>query len=137
MSGLALRRISRVSPAMMALVTRGRELLLARAHRFPAGRYSALAGSSSRRNDRGLHSARGEGGKSGIDVDGITYFASQSWAFPHSLMIASPPNMPAATFAPMAARSRRCTGSRRRVAGYAAIVVDRATADRRHRGAIA
>src|SRR5712672_2953548 len=24
----------------------------------------------------------------GIDVDGITYFASQSWAFPHSLMIA-------------------------------------------------
>ena len=34
----------RVSPAMMALVTRGRDLLLARAHRFPQGMYSALAG---------------------------------------------------------------------------------------------
>ena len=29
---------------MMVLVTRGRELLLARAHRFPPGMYSALAG---------------------------------------------------------------------------------------------
>ena len=34
----------RVSPAMMALVTRGREMLLARSHRFPSGMYSALAG---------------------------------------------------------------------------------------------
>ena len=34
----------RVSPAMMVLVTRGREVLLARAHRFPPGMYSALAG---------------------------------------------------------------------------------------------
>ena len=34
----------RVSPAMMVLVTRGRELLLARAPRFPPGMYSALAG---------------------------------------------------------------------------------------------
>ena len=29
---------------MMALVTRGRDLLLARAHRFATGMYSALAG---------------------------------------------------------------------------------------------
>ena len=34
----------RVTPAMMVLVTRGRELLLARAPRFPPGMYSALAG---------------------------------------------------------------------------------------------
>src|SRR5262249_52202938 len=34
----------RVSPAMMVLVTRGRDLLLARAHRFPTSMYSALAG---------------------------------------------------------------------------------------------
>jgi len=73
----------------------------------------------------------------GIDVDGITYFASQSWAFPHSLMIAFTAEYAGGDLRPMAARSRRCTGSRRRVAGYAAIVVDRATADRRHRGAIA
>ena len=34
----------RVTPAMMVLVTRGREVLLARAPRFPPGMYSALAG---------------------------------------------------------------------------------------------
>ena len=34
----------RIAPAMMALVTRGREMLLARAHRFAPGMYSALAG---------------------------------------------------------------------------------------------
>ena len=34
----------RVSPAMMVLVTRERELLLARANRFPGAMYSALAG---------------------------------------------------------------------------------------------
>ena len=34
----------RVSPAMMVLVTRGREMLLARANRFPTGMFSALAG---------------------------------------------------------------------------------------------
>ena len=34
----------RISPAMMVLVTRGREVLLARANRFPGAMYSALAG---------------------------------------------------------------------------------------------
>jgi NAD+ diphosphatase len=34
----------RISPAMMVLVTRGRELLLGRGINFPPGRYSALAG---------------------------------------------------------------------------------------------
>src|SRR4051812_33204114 len=34
----------RVSPAMMALIIRGREILLARAPRFPGAMYSALAG---------------------------------------------------------------------------------------------
>ncbi|MGL5004994.1 MAG: NAD(+) diphosphatase, partial [Casimicrobium sp.] len=34
----------RISPAMMCLVTRGKDILLARNVNFPAGRYSALAG---------------------------------------------------------------------------------------------
>ncbi|MEP6941185.1 MAG: NUDIX-like domain-containing protein, partial [Rudaea sp.] len=34
----------RMSPAMMVLVTRGRDVLLARANRFPTAMYSALAG---------------------------------------------------------------------------------------------
>ncbi len=78
----------RVSPAMMVLVTRGRELLLARAHRFPPAMYSALAGfvePGETIEDCIRREVREE---VGVEVDRITYFASQSWAFPHSLMIA-------------------------------------------------
>ena len=78
----------RVSPAMMALVTRGREILLARSARFTTGMYSALAGfvePGETIEDCVRREVREE---VGIEVDDIRYFASQSWAFPHSLMIA-------------------------------------------------
>jgi len=78
----------RVSPAMMVLVTRGHELLLARANRFPGAMYSALAGfvePGETIEDCIRREVREE---VGVEVAGITYFASQSWAFPHSLMIA-------------------------------------------------
>ncbi len=78
----------RVTPAMMVLVTRGRELLLARAPRFPPGMYSALAGfvePGETIEDCIRREVREE---VGIEVTDIRYFASQSWAFPHSLMIA-------------------------------------------------
>ncbi len=78
----------RVSPAMMALVTRGREILLARSQRFVTGVYSALAGfvePGETIEDCVRREVREE---VGVEVDGIRYFASQSWAFPHSLMIA-------------------------------------------------
>ena len=78
----------RVSPAMMALVTRGREILLARAHRFAPGVYSALAGfvePGETIEDCIRREVREE---VGVEVGALTYFASQSWAFPHSLMIA-------------------------------------------------
>lgn len=78
----------RVSPAMMALVTRGKEMLLARAHRFAPGMYSALAGfvePGETIEDCVRREVREE---VGVEVRDITYFASQSWAFPHSLMIA-------------------------------------------------
>jgi NAD+ diphosphatase len=78
----------RVSPAMMALVTRGRDLLLARSHRFPPGRYSALAGFVEPGETIEDCVRREVKEEVGIDVGGIRYFASQSWAFPHSLMIA-------------------------------------------------
>lgn len=78
----------RVSPAMMVLVTRGRELLLARANRFPNAMYSALAGfvESGESIEDCIHREVRE--EVGIEVAGLRYFASQSWAFPHSLMIA-------------------------------------------------
>jgi NAD+ diphosphatase len=78
----------RVTPAMMVLVTRGRELLLARAPRFPPGMYSALAGfvEPGETIEDCIHREVRE--EVGISVGDIRYFASQSWAFPHSLMIA-------------------------------------------------
>jgi len=78
----------RVTPAMMVLVTRGRELLLARAPRFPPGMYSALAGfvEPGETIEDCIHREVRE--EVGIEVGDIRYFASQSWAFPHSLMIA-------------------------------------------------
>ena len=78
----------RVSPAMMALVTRGRELLLARSARFATGVYSALAGfvePGETIEDCIRREVREE---VGVEVAAPSYFASQSWAFPHSLMIA-------------------------------------------------
>ena len=78
----------RVSPAMMALVTRGREILLARSHRFPQGMYSALAGfveAGETIEDCIVREVREE---VGVEVTDLRYFASQSWSFPHSLMIA-------------------------------------------------
>ena len=78
----------RVSPAMMALVTRGREILLARAARFPPGMYSALAGfvEPGESIEDCLHREVRE--EVGVEVRAPVYFGSQSWAFPHSLMIA-------------------------------------------------
>ena len=78
----------RVSPAMMALVTRGREILLARAHRFPPAMYSALAGFVEPGETIEDCVRREVKEEVGVDVGALTYFASQSWAFPHSLMIA-------------------------------------------------
>jgi NAD+ diphosphatase len=78
----------RVTPAMMVLITRGREILLARAPRFPPGMFSALAGfvePGETIEDCIRREVREE---VGLEVGDIRYFASQSWAFPHSLMIA-------------------------------------------------
>jgi len=78
----------RISPAMMVLVTRGRELLLAHANRFQASMYSALAGfvEAGESIEDCIHREVRE--EVGIEVTDLRYFASQSWSFPHSLMIA-------------------------------------------------
>ncbi len=78
----------RVSPAMMVLVTRGHDMLLARANRFPPGMFSALAGfvEPGETIEDCIHREVRE--EVGIEVRDPVYFGSQSWSFPHSLMIA-------------------------------------------------
>jgi NAD+ diphosphatase len=78
----------RVAPAIMALVRRGREILLARSPHFPPGMYSALAGFVEPGESLEQCLAREVAEEVGVRVSNIRYFASQPWPFPHSLMIA-------------------------------------------------
>ncbi|MGH8708660.1 MAG: NAD(+) diphosphatase [Burkholderiales bacterium] len=78
----------RVAPAVMALVRRGRELLLGRSAHFPSGMYSALAGFVEPGETLEQCVAREVGEEVGVAVANLAYFASQPWPFPHSLMIA-------------------------------------------------
>jgi NAD+ diphosphatase len=82
----------RLAPAMMVLLTRqgpsGRELLLARGHRFSTPIYSALAGfvEPSETLEECVHREVRE--EVGLEVRALRYFGSQCWPFPHSLMVA-------------------------------------------------
>jgi len=78
----------RVAPAVMALVKRQDEILLARSPHFPTGMYSALAGFVEPGESLEQCLAREVAEEVGVEVAKPRYFASQSWPFPHSLMIA-------------------------------------------------
>jgi NAD+ diphosphatase len=78
----------RISPAMMVLVKRGPQILLAHNAAAPAGRMSALAGflEPGESIEDAIHREVEE--EVGLKVKDLRYFGSQSWPFPHSLMIA-------------------------------------------------
>lgn len=79
----------RISPAMMVLVKRGRSILLARNIAVPAGgRMSALAGFLEPGESIEEAIRREVLEEVGLDVKHPRYFASQSWPYPNSLMIA-------------------------------------------------
>ncbi|HEY1089551.1 MAG TPA: NAD(+) diphosphatase [Burkholderiaceae bacterium] len=78
----------RINPAMMALVWRGQELLLARSPNSSTGFYSALAGFVEAGESLEDCVKREVMEEVGVTVDSLTYFGSQSWPFPHSLMVA-------------------------------------------------
>ena len=78
----------RISPAMMVLVKRADAILLAHNAAAPPGRMSALAGflEAGESIEDAIHREVYE--EVGLQVKDLRYFASQSWPFPHSLMIA-------------------------------------------------
>ncbi|MET0334456.1 MAG: NAD(+) diphosphatase [Rhizobacter sp.] len=78
----------RVSPAMMALVWRPGELLLARSPHYAKGMYSALAGfvEAGESLEDCVHREVAE--EVNVAITDLRYYGSQSWPFPHSLMVA-------------------------------------------------
>jgi len=82
------RAYPRHSPAVIVLITRGEnEVLLGRSARFPEGMYSTLAGfvdPGESAEDAVRREIREE---AGIEITEPQWFGSQSWAFPHSLML--------------------------------------------------
>ena len=78
----------RISPAMMVLIKKGNAVLMAHHTRSPAGRFSPLAGflEAGESIEEAIHREVYE--EVGLKVNNLRYFGSQTWPFPHSLMIA-------------------------------------------------
>jgi len=77
----------RLSPAVIMLIRRGDELLLARNKAFADGFFSVLAGFVEPGESLEETVAREVREEVGLEVTDIRYFGSQPWPFPHSLMI--------------------------------------------------
>jgi NAD+ diphosphatase len=77
----------RVSPVCIVLVSRGDEILLARSPHFRPGIYSALAGYVEAGESAEECARREVREEAGIEIRNLRWFGSQSWPFPHSLML--------------------------------------------------
>jgi NAD+ diphosphatase len=82
-----LLHFPRLAPAIIVLVERGNELLLARSRHFMPGMYSVLAGFVEPGESLEEAVVREVKEEVGIEIKDIKYFGSQPWPFPHSLMI--------------------------------------------------
>jgi NAD+ diphosphatase len=82
-----LLHFPRLSPAIIVLVERGHELLVARSRHFLPGMYSVLAGFVEPGETLEEAVVREVREEVGLTVKDIQYFGSQPWPFPHSLMI--------------------------------------------------
>lgn len=78
----------RISPAMMVLIRKGDAVLMALHVNSPAQRFTPLAGflEAGESIEEAVHREVFE--EVGLRVHNLRYFGSQSWPFPHSLMIA-------------------------------------------------
>jgi NAD+ diphosphatase len=77
----------RLAPAVITLIERGDEALLARGRAFPVPMYSCIAGfvEPGETMEEAVHREVRE--EVGVELADVRYIASQPWPFPHSLMI--------------------------------------------------
>ncbi len=82
-----LLNFPRLAPAIITLIERGEEALLARGRNFGNPMYSTLAGfvEPGESIEEAVHREVRE--EVGVEVTNLRYFGSQPWPFPHSLMI--------------------------------------------------
>jgi len=76
----------RISPAIIVLVQKGDQILLARSPNFPAGMHSVIAGfvEPGETLEEAVHREVAE--EVGITINMLRYVASEPWPFPNSLM---------------------------------------------------
>ena len=86
--GCGSEHFPRVDPVTIMLAEHDGRVLVGRQPRFPAGRYSALAGFVEPGETIEEAVARELWEEAGIVVDDVRYAMSQPWPFPSSLMIA-------------------------------------------------
>jgi NAD+ diphosphatase len=77
----------RLSPAIIVLVQKGSQVLLARSPHFPPGLHSTIAGFVEPGENLEQAVSREVFEEVGITVENIRYFGSEPWPFPHSFMI--------------------------------------------------
>jgi len=88
-SACATPHFPRTDPVVIMTVEHDGNLLLGRQPRFPAGRYTALAGFVEPGESIEEAVAREIAEEAGVAVRDVRYVASQPWPFPSSLMIAA------------------------------------------------
>ena len=82
-----LTQYPRLSPCIIALVTRGRHILLARSNRHSLPIYACLAGFIEAGESAEAAVEREIMEEVGVRVGRLRYRGSQSWPFPHQLML--------------------------------------------------
>jgi NAD+ diphosphatase len=77
----------RISPAVITLVHRGHEVLLAHGHQMRPGFYALVAGFVEPGETLERAVAREVREEVGVEVTDLRYFGSQAWPFPSQLMV--------------------------------------------------
>jgi len=86
-SACGLLSFPRLAPAVIVLITRDDQALLARGRAFPMPMYSCIAGFVEPGETLEEAVKREVREEVGVDITNVTYVASQPWPFPHSLML--------------------------------------------------